>query len=463
MARIFLSYSSEHFALAERVAASLRGDGHAVFFDREALPASSNFHGVIRRDIRRAGLMVFLVSPQSVRPGSYARAELKIAQREWKTARRRVVPMMVEPTAYEAMPGFLREVTVLEPEGDPVGELTHAVDLVLRNARRRLLLKLAAGLSLFTLALLVGLAVPWVVDAVTSSGEEEPTEPDSPAKSDVSSPVEPSPRPVPRPIPIPVPVEIATVELPDGTRLQLNQVPGGRFTMGAPPSQQSGHLAEPQREVQVDSLWIGETEVTQGQWQAVMGFEPSHCSYGCLASHPVNRVSHHDALRFLNRLSELEGLDPCYYPLGGRWNPVRGCQGYRLPTEAEWEYAARAGTTAQFVGGDDPRELCRYGNGRDLARIRRVGRTDRGALSCDDGFANYAPVKSFLPNRFGLYDMQGNAWEWVWERSPHDDSRRIIRGGSFLDKAEGLRVANRSHRYADRGMFSIGFRIARND
>lgn len=453
MARIFLSYSSDHNELAERIAVALRGDGHVVFFDRHALPASADYHGRIRREIRRSDLLVFLISARSIRSGSYAITELRIAQREWKSPRFRVVPLLAERVPIDGLPAFLREVTIVEPEGNAVGELTHAVDVVLRRNRRRFRFRLgaAAGAVAFSLAAWFGFYElaqrrGWVGQ---TSSEDEPTSSASSVPS--SSVAERTDEQVPR----------SELDLSGGAHIGLRLVPEGRFVMGAPRTEQTDRIAEPQRELVMPRFWIGETEVTQAQWLAVMGSNPSDCSRGCLGDHPVNRVDHHDAILFTNRLSELQGLEPCYHRVGGTWWRDDACEGYRLPSEAEWEYAARAGTQTRFSYGDDPRESCRHANGRDLTRVRET-QSGRGHLSCEDGFVDLAPVASFEPNPWGLHDVHGNAWEWVWDASPDDERRRIIRGGSFLDKAEGLRVANRNHHLATEGRYSVGFRIARS-
>jgi formylglycine-generating enzyme required for sulfatase activity len=161
-----------------------------------------------------------------------------------------------------------------------------------------------------------------------------------------------------------------------------------------------------------------------------------------------------------------------------RWLSQRSGRTYRLPSEAEWEYAARAGTTSARFWGDGPGEACQYANVADVTKAEQHGW--RATLDtvhlCRTGHAVTAPVASFAPNRFGLYDMLGNAWQWVedcWHDNyagrPTDEAAwpsggcntRVVRGGSWRDRPQFVRAAER-----DRGRPSVrsaadGFRVAR--
>ncbi len=213
-------------------------------------------------------------------------------------------------------------------------------------------------------------------------------------------------------------------------------IPAGRFLMGSPASEVGRSADEgPQRWVDVPRFAIGKYEVTQGQWQAVMGSNPSSfidCGINC----PVENVSWNDAQDFVKRLSQRTG------------------QNYRLPSEAEWEYAARAGTTtAYFWGG-------RFDGGRAHIGRRTV------------------QVGSFPGNAFGIYDMSGNVWEWVqdvWHTNDPgaptdgtarttggDSSRRVLRGGSWFSTPEQLRTAFRDRYSPVLRVNYTGFRVVRN-
>lgn len=125
--RIFLSYPSEHAALAERLALALEAENHEVFFDRHDLDAGAAFHGRLRAGIARAEAMVFLVAPESVARGSYTLTELELARQRWPKPSGRVLPVMVAPTPIEALPPYLSTVTLLEPRGEPIAETVAAV------------------------------------------------------------------------------------------------------------------------------------------------------------------------------------------------------------------------------------------------------------------------------------------------------------------------------------------------
>ncbi|MFY7864662.1 SUMF1/EgtB/PvdO family nonheme iron enzyme [Roseateles sp.] len=230
------------------------------------------------------------------------------------------------------------------------------------------------------------------------------------------------------------------------------RLPGGSFIMGSPASEPSRSREEgPQRQVAISAFWMGRTEVTQGQWRAVMGNNPSGFS-SCGDTCPVERVSWDDIQQFLQKLNQLTG------------------QNYRLPTEAEWEYAARAGCTTPFnLGGQ-----CR--NKVEPSEANFDGNFTYNGSSEGVYRKKTLPVGSFAANGFGLHDMHGNVWEWVkdcyadsYAGAPSDGSavnpgacsRRVLRGGSWGSGPQGSRAADRGRvtpgdRF-DRG----GFRLAR--
>jgi formylglycine-generating enzyme required for sulfatase activity len=159
------------------------------------------------------------------------------------------------------------------------------------------------------------------------------------------------------------------------------------------------------------------------------------------------------------------------------WLGKRTGKAYRLLSEAEFEYAARAGTTTQYPFGNDPNKLCRYGNGADLTlKGEPLFSNWTGLFTCKDGYSFTAPVGSFLPNAFGLFDMSGNVWEWVedcyhsaYDGAPLDGSAwtsgdcrlRLVRGGAWNRVAASFRSAYRAWNEIKYRNYSYGFRVAR--
>ncbi|MCG8424570.1 MAG: formylglycine-generating enzyme family protein [Proteobacteria bacterium] len=243
---------------------------------------------------------------------------------------------------------------------------------------------------------------------------------------------------------------IVHTALEDVAPMRFVGLTGGTFTMGSPASEPGRGDDETEREVTVYGFEIAEAVVTQTQWQAVMGSNPSYKfeNSGDTDEHPVQNISWYDAIEFLNKLSQREGLPECYEMSGTRVTLHKSCRGYRLPTEAEWEYACRAGSQTAYGRGVDASALGEYA---------WYGKT------WGDGTV---PAKSLKPNAWGLYGMHGNVWEWVWDRyapypdgtqiDPHgpsdnnallmnnDDTKtRSLRGGAFGFRAGGVRCAFR--------------------
>lgn len=220
---------------------------------------------------------------------------------------------------------------------------------------------------------------------------------------------------------------------------ELVAIPTGSFTMGAPTSE-PGRLADegPLHIVIVGTpLALGRTPVTQGQWKAVMGANPS-LFWTCGDDCPVEYVSWYDAQEFIARLSSKTGKK------------------YRLPSESEWEYACRAGGQQLYCGGDNILDVAWHDANSD-------GRTH--------------PVGRKQPNAFGLYDMSGNVWEWVqdcyhgtYDRAPANGDAwtgadlcqsRVLRGGSWSSTPRNARAARRVKNTPEVQSSYNGFRVAR--
>ena len=241
------------------------------------------------------------------------------------------------------------------------------------------------------------------------------------------------------------------------------RINGGTFTMGSPASEPERAENEgPQHQVTLSSFYMGKTEVTQKEYQEVMGTNPSFFIEDSL---PVENVSWFDAAAYCNARSEKEGLAPAYTIDGETvtWN--RNANGYRLPTEAEWEYACRAGTTTPFSTG----------NNLATGQANYDGNYPYNNNDEGEFREKTTPAGSFAPNPWGLYDMHGNVWEWCWDlygdysdeaqtdpAGAASGADRVGRGGSWFYVASHARSALRGSDNPSFGSNFVGFRLARN-
>lgn len=141
--KIFLSHAHEQAPIADALAIALRQEGHTAFLDSDVLKAAEGYHEAIRNEIRASDLFVYLLSPQSLEPGSYALTELGVARERWPDPSSRVLPVVVSPVSFDLIPPYLKAVTVLQPKGDPVAETVARVAAIQRGTNRRRLI--AAG------------------------------------------------------------------------------------------------------------------------------------------------------------------------------------------------------------------------------------------------------------------------------------------------------------------------------
>jgi len=242
-----------------------------------------------------------------------------------------------------------------------------------------------------------------------------------------------------------------TIMLPGDVPLEMVWIPAGSFQMGRYPGEQDSYDSEdPQHPVTLSSgFWLGKYELTKAQWTAVMGTTPwSGQSY--VLDHPDSPavyVSWNDAQSFISALNTYTGLT------------------FRLPSEAQWEYACRAGTTTRFYWGNDP----------SYADINDYAWWEDNAGDVGERYAHVVGLK--LSNAFGLYDMSGNVFEWCeddWhdgyggapaDGSPWVDSPRgsylVMRGGGWYDDGYDCRSALRYDYYLSSTSYSLGFRLAR--
>ena len=242
----------------------------------------------------------------------------------------------------------------------------------------------------------------------------------------------------------PIPISDMTFTV-NGVTFTMVAVEGGSFSMGATGEQGLGTYdwERPVHHVTLSDYFIGQTEVTQELWQAVMGSNPSYYTSDPLL--PVENVSWNNCKDFIEQLNQLTGKT------------------FRLPTEAEWEFAARGGNMSQkyrFSGGSNVHDVAWFWN---------------SIPSQDIGTPGYGtqPVATKTPNELGLYDMSGNVWEWCQDwfgnyssddqtdpTGPLYGSYRIFRGGSWSRSSECCRVAYRNYTYPSTADDTMGFRLA---
>ena len=248
-------------------------------------------------------------------------------------------------------------------------------------------------------------------------------------------------------------------------------IPPGTFTMGSPSDEMCRFSDETQHQVTLThGFYLQQTEVMQQQWVDVFGNNPS---YNPGMSHPVEEVTWYDACIYSNRLSIAGGLTPCYYSDGSfstvfdgtppvtsgtvYWN--QSANGYRLPTESEWEYACRAGTTTAYNSGQENTSCSEDPNLDPLAWYYYNSDTGNGRETHDVGLKQ--------PNNWELYDMHGNVYEWCWDRYVSyptvstSGSYRLLCGGSWGESARSCRSAARDDGTpANRNRY-LGFRLLR--
>jgi formylglycine-generating enzyme required for sulfatase activity len=238
----------------------------------------------------------------------------------------------------------------------------------------------------------------------------------------------------------------------------------GTFTMGSPPNEPDRLVDEVQHPVTLTyDFWLKASEVTQGEWQALMGNTP-WSFVGCGPTCPVEGVSWFEAVEYVNALSRSEGLPECYVGPSRTFVGL-SCRGYRLPTEAEWEYAARAGTLTSSYNGDvTAGYLCDPDPA--LSPI---------AWFCANAAGAVRPVRGNLANPWGFSEMLGNVWEWTNDfygaygsgpatdpLGPSTGSGRVIRGGGWSSGAAACRAAIRFSFDPSSRADYVGFRTARS-
>jgi formylglycine-generating enzyme required for sulfatase activity len=272
-------------------------------------------------------------------------------------------------------------------------------------------------------------------------------------------------------------------------------IPAGTFTMGSPEMElDRDSFREPRRQIQMSAFYMGAKELSVGEFRSFVedtgyvttaesdggafdyddatggwifraGVNWRNPNYRQSDDYPVVCVSWFDAVQYCNWLSAKEGLKPAYTISGQTVNWDRSADGYRLPTEAEWEYACRAGTTTPFFTGERISTGQANYNGNFPYNYGNRGLFRKASVQ----------TGSFPPNAWGLYDMHGNVWEWCWDyyglpntapatdpAGPASGAHRINRGGGWASSAKLMRSAARSSDFPETAGNNMGFRVAKN-
>ena len=310
-------------------------------------------------------------------------------------------------------------------------------------------LGLGAGIGLVTLVGIGGLigvvlCVPVLGVATWLGFRAEPI-------VEIVAPPAPAPDPGPGPAPEPEPPRLPREVEDIPGLLTMIELPGGMFWMGSDEHDDE----KPRHPVTLSAFAMGKFPVTRGLYREVMGSGPDAWRETD-DTLPANYIRWFDAVNFCNALSTRLGLEPCYRINEGSVTCHREANGYRLPTEAEWEYAARAGTETQYFFGDD------------------AGRLGEYAWFGENADNRVHPVGKKVANRWGFHDVLGNVWEWCWDcygpysdravtdpAGPEDGADRPLRGGPFVGRHGNLRSGNRLGRRPWIRGVDIGFRCVR--
>jgi formylglycine-generating enzyme required for sulfatase activity len=527
MASVFLCHASEDKHVVEPMQLALASAGYKVFYDELSLPPGGDYHARIRLAIRQCDIFVFIGSKSSIAAGKYTLTELKFARERWASPVKHVLPVSIGGTSPSDFPAYLQAATVLVASGNAAAEVRAAVEGMLANARPSLLkLGLAAiaiaGMAAALVAAYLSqtpppVSVPVAESVSTPSRGLEPQQRSDPsvtarpppshtsaAPGSAAQAAAPSPGARASQAPISAPSPLAG-ERPQAVRKpgsvfqecaacpELIVVPTGTFVMGSSSEHDPNRAASsPPHTVRIAyPLAVGKSETTVQEFarfaKSTGYVTDAERGAGCRSStetdvlvrkdrswrdpgfkqsatEPVVCVSWNDAQAYVQWL-----------------NSTAGGTGYRLLSEAEWEYVARAGTAnTRFPWGDDVAftDVCAHANVGDYSAVKDVPRFSSASwASCGDSFPYTAPAHVFK-NPFGLHNVIGNVWEWVedpWHptyagaptngsiwTAGGDPVGRVFRGGSWANHPVFLSASNRGRAGPAFSEEAIGFRLAKS-
>ena len=384
MAQIFISYAREDFQQARTLYQQLKAEGFSPWMDKVDLIGGQQWQPAIEKAIRQAEFFLLLLSRNSVKKRGFVQREIRAALDLWKDKLEDdvyLIPLMLEAMAGEEVPTEVSKfqwIDLYEAEGWEQLQRSLELGLAQRGLEKK----------------------PVIV----------PPPPITPAA--LIEPVRPKPQPV-------------IVNLKAGVKLELLPIPGGAFDMGSNDYDEE----KPIHSVSISPFYLGKFQITQAQWQAVMGNNPSEFKGELL---PVDNVSWEEGKAFCEKLSEKTG------------------ESFRLPTEAEWEYACRAGNTVNNAVALD--DMAWYGNNSgetviDAWELFQQLKPQAYIERLKQNGNKTHPVGQKQSNQFGLFDMLGNVWEWceddwhknyegapnnglAWLSNPHQN-KKVLRGGAW--------------------------------
>ena len=373
---VFVSYSRQDSDVVRPVVDRLAAEGYSYWMDIDGIESGDEFRSKLVDAIEKSRVFVFFSSADS-NASKWTTRELSIADDRDKP----IIPVRLDQSPYSKAAKFILTGLDYIDFQTPQLRMT-AIDRLLRSVREK-------------------------VGAPCASNEEDG------------------------------PSSLKELVLPGGVSMRFRWCPPGTFMMGSPVAEGGHAQDEVRHRVRLTKgFWMGETEVSQRQWKALMGSNPSNPAR---LDNPVVNVSWNDCVAFMQKA-----------------NALLGCT-MRLPTEAEWEYACRAGTNGPYAGTGALDEMGWYSGGR-------YGEAQVSASS--------HPVGKKRPNAWGLYDMHGNVWEWCsdWYGpypaedvtdpvGPASGKLRVRRGGSWQDEAAACRSAYRFVFAPDSRHSLLGFRV----
>jgi len=459
--KIFISYAREDIETARKLYHDLKQAGITPWMDKEDILIGENWKIAIRQAMKESSYFLALLSSNSLSKQGYVQKELKMA-----------LDILAEmpPSGIFFLPIRLDDCHPLDERLQDINwgnlfpsyeEGLNEILRVLTPGKQKIvakqpirLPKIPAWLTILVLSAII------IAGIIRFYPSEKKTRTDSSVK--IAAPT-PTSKPDP---PVMVTHPPAQKTFTNALGMKFVEIPTGSFMMGSPPDEPGRYENETQHKVTISMpFFMQTTEVTQGQWKAVMGNNPSYfknCGDDC----PVERVSWDDIQDFIKKLNQ------------------KGDGNYRLPTEAEWEYAARAGTETAIYSGNmriigernapDLDPIAWYGGNSGVSYDGGYDSSDWKEKQYDHKRAGTHPVGKKKPNAFGLYDILGNVWEWCQDWygdyladaatdpvGPSSGSDRELRGGGWCNGARLCRSADRNNHTPGDRSYLIGFRLVR--